>query len=529
MALVLAVAVLTWVPRLRGPIDLRWDASVYYILGTSLAQGHGYRLLSEPGAIREVQYPPLLPAVVAVHQVALGTSQTTVVGQWLRLTMFVVFLGYAALAFRFLDSYLPAEWAAMGALLSLLSFNSWFMSDALYPEVWFAVATTGFLFALTSRSGRVHGIVAFLCAVAAYGFRTVGIVAFPVWVLHSLVRRRWREAAVRCACAALPVLLWQGYVFSVERSDEYRQTAYSYQRAPYMFYNVSYGTNVALRDPFTPEKGLVRPVRRVARNLTDIPASVAEALTIPRRYAELAAHSVAGNGPRRRAVIVWTILLVFSIVGCAVVGTGVVVLLLERQWMVSGYLLLYIAAMCATPFPSQFLRYLMPIGPVLALTAMKAIVGRRFGTAVIVAALVLQTAVLTSAFIRERSVVSYVDERDRQVRYRLFFYNEVGREFDEVVDYVRGTAQPGEIAAAGTPHWIFLRTGIQAVMPPFEHDPATEQHLLDSVPTSYLVVGTDVVESERYTRPVVDQFDGRWKRIFRSSGGHWDVYRRAWR
>nr|MDQ3041714.1 hypothetical protein [Acidobacteriota bacterium] len=50
----LALAVLTWVPRLKGPLDLRWDGGVYYILGTSLAEGRGYKLLNEPGDIDAV-------------------------------------------------------------------------------------------------------------------------------------------------------------------------------------------------------------------------------------------------------------------------------------------------------------------------------------------------------------------------------------------------------------------------------------------------------------------------------------------
>ena len=35
----LVLTVATWLPRLRGPIDLRWDARSYYVLGTALAQG----------------------------------------------------------------------------------------------------------------------------------------------------------------------------------------------------------------------------------------------------------------------------------------------------------------------------------------------------------------------------------------------------------------------------------------------------------------------------------------------------------
>ena len=63
VAVVLGVAIVLWLPRLSGPIDLRYDAGVYYLLGTSLAAGHGYRIPSEPGSPQALQYPPLLPAL----------------------------------------------------------------------------------------------------------------------------------------------------------------------------------------------------------------------------------------------------------------------------------------------------------------------------------------------------------------------------------------------------------------------------------------------------------------------------------
>src|ERR1051325_10389964 len=75
---VLAIAFTVWAPRLTGPIDLRWDAGVYYVLGTSLATGQGYRILSEPGSPEMLRYPPLLPAIVAVYQRALGSTDPAV-------------------------------------------------------------------------------------------------------------------------------------------------------------------------------------------------------------------------------------------------------------------------------------------------------------------------------------------------------------------------------------------------------------------------------------------------------------------
>src|SRR5215469_14300008 len=78
-AIVVALVLILWVPRLFGPIDLRWDAGVYYVLGTSLATGHGYRILSEPGSPEALQYPPLLPAMVALCQRVMGSTNPAIV------------------------------------------------------------------------------------------------------------------------------------------------------------------------------------------------------------------------------------------------------------------------------------------------------------------------------------------------------------------------------------------------------------------------------------------------------------------
>jgi len=100
-AIVIALCIGLWAPRLKGPIDLRWDASVYYLLGTSLATGQGYRILSEPGAPEAIQYPPLLPAVVALYERALGSSDSAVVGPWLRRSYAALFLVYGVLVLMF--------------------------------------------------------------------------------------------------------------------------------------------------------------------------------------------------------------------------------------------------------------------------------------------------------------------------------------------------------------------------------------------------------------------------------------------
>ena len=143
-ALILVVLGL-WSFRLGGPIDLRWDAGVYYILGTSLYEGKGYRLLNEPGEIQAVQYPPLLPAVVAAHQWMAGDERPAVAGRLLRWTMAGTTLAYV------LATYKVARWwlSPLGAFAAslLVAAHPWtlFMSDLCFAEVPFGLAYLGFL------------------------------------------------------------------------------------------------------------------------------------------------------------------------------------------------------------------------------------------------------------------------------------------------------------------------------------------------------------------------------------------------
>src|SRR5246127_1158879 len=123
------LVIVSWLPRLSGPIDLRWDGAVYYILGTSLAEGKGYRLLNEPGEILEVQYPPLLPLIVAAHQRVLGTSDPIIVGQSLRLSFFLIFIFYIVGIYLVLRIHLPLKYAFVGTLLCLFNLHTYLMSD----------------------------------------------------------------------------------------------------------------------------------------------------------------------------------------------------------------------------------------------------------------------------------------------------------------------------------------------------------------------------------------------------------------
>ncbi len=539
----LALTVLTWLPRFKGPIDLRWDGGVYYILGTSLAEGKGYKLLNEPGEIDAVQYPPLLPAIIAGHQLILGTDDPTTVGRWLRFSAFIIFIVYIYVIFRFFKNYLSLHYAFLATVLCLFSSHVYFLSDLCFPEILFSLTTV--LFVLCSRrdEGRIYPILTYLFAVASYALRTVGTAVFAAWVLESLVRRRFKQAVLRAALVLIPIFCWQFYVASVESSYEYNHPAYAYQRAPYMFYNVSYARNVSLRDPFTPEKGATSPVkivRRFVRNTIYIPFNIAETLSASHYFWEDLLSLPFGNATSPHFIILWSVLLILYLIGFFVLG-GLTLQLIQRQWIVPLYVFIYLAALCLTPFPQQYTRYLMPIVPFLVLSLIVflsaardashrflpsrwANLGTYFTAATLSVALIMEILGFAKMNTQYHLRITYLDRQHQPLDYRLFYYGKGDQAFDICIDYVRQQAKSDDVVAAGMPHWVHLRTGLKTVMPPFEKDVVKAQQLLDSVPVSYLIIGRGGIESERYTLPVVQQFPERWEQIYSTPEGDWTVY-----
>jgi len=146
---------------------------------------------------------------------------------------------------------------------------------------------------------------------------------------------------------------------------------------------------------------------------------------------------------------------------------------------------------------------------------------------VLTPALMIQTLVFASVQRHDYRPVSYVDAADRRTSFKIFFYDDNNRGFDEAVDYLRTHADHASIVAAWAPQWVYLRTGLKAVMAPFERNAAEAERVLEGVPVDYLVVGKDVVGLERYTVPVVNSFRDRWKPTYATPTGEWTVYRRV--
>jgi hypothetical protein len=547
MAVVLAVAAVLWGGRLAGPIDLRYDAGVYYLLGSSLATGQGYRIGSEPGNPEAVQYPPLLPALVAVHQRALGTADLAVVAPALRRTYAVLFAGYAIAVLALARACLPPLLALLVPLLCLAHVNTILYSDMLFTELPFGFVAVAFAWVLITGRLREHPgwREALAGALAAAGFllRTAGIALLFAWVADAVLRRRWRLAAVRAVIAALPFAGWQAHVWRVTHSQEYTHAAYAYQRAPYQFYNVTYGENLALGNPFRPEFGqatLRTMVRRVGTNLLLLPAALGETITARNGF-----WRGLVRGPVETDATRWTCGNQFArlplLLLAALAVVGAVALARMRRWAFVLLLGASVALVCTTPWPQQLARYLSPLAPFLAIAAaagaraVDAWLRRQPGTPVFrlgqwVLPSLAAVAIATQAYALQ---ILYGPEHrklassDTRAAPRWFYFDASWTTWTKAVRWVEQRAGRDDVVVTAAPQLCYLWTGLHAVFPPMETSPRRVLDLMDSVPARWAIVDQfDFLDiTQRYARPALLSGADRWRLVHRV--GRVEVFERV--
>jgi hypothetical protein len=544
------VVFVSWLPRFQGPISLYWDAGVYYVLGTSLAQGHGYRLLNEPGDIQAIQYPPGLPALVALHQRILGTDDPVKVGIWLRRSWCALSLLYALLVFLLSRLFLSRRYAMLIVLACSLNSQMCFLSTLCFAELPFALTSTLFAYLCLKRGeGIFIRALAGSAAVISYLLRTIGSALLIAWIADAALRKQFRKAIVRAIVASIPVILWHSYVHHVESSEAYKRPYYAYQRDPWVFYNVSYVTNVALKHPFEPELGWATKkdlVIRFSSNLAAMPDTLGQAVSALEAY-------WAGKLKRLNRLIKplslsgWSFQILLILLG-AVVLAGLVRMLWQRDWLIPIYVFLTIAAVCTTPWRGQFQRYLAPlesfllIGFVTFLVALRSSVrsvnrrhyySTRIVSALSIAALLLVGVVSAGSFIAAyRSFIDrglYYNGNAAEKIYHLFHYASIASPAERGVKWLVTHADRNAIVAIDMPQWVYLETGLKTVMPPLEPDPQRALNLIDTVPVTYAVLDNLLVQDTFNKRfpAIIRNSPDKWHLVYGSGDGEFDIYERT--
>ena len=537
-----------WIPRWAGPLDLRWDGAVYYVLGTSIAEGKGYRLLNEPGEIEAIQYPPLLPLLAAVPQTILGTSDPVMVGRWLKLFFFCFHASLVFATYFMLKMFVSCWLAFLGALALLLNVQVTFHSNLFFAEIPFGLLTVLFVLCNRRSSNRIHEALAAVFAVAAFLLRAAGVALFAAWVAESLAQKHFKRAAVRMLISAIPVLCWNAYVMQVERSQSYMTPAYPYQRAPYLNYNVSYATNLALVDAFSPGSSNATAwqlAQRFWQNFLGMGVTLGEAVSDSRGFWQYQLTFRGQRFPFLKMIPPWFFYIPLILLGGLVLG-GMVVFIRRGEVFIPVYILTSMMLLCATPWPEQFRRYLVPVAPFLLASLFSGVLGvenwlRMFRPEIVrkcaPIALVVVLALIFDAELNSlHAMYRYHLDRVRSetydgklVDYRLFYYNPPSESLDDGLDWLQKRTKPDDVVAISMPHWAYLRKGLKAVRPPLESNCERAQALLDTVPVAYIVLNFkgEMQFINDCILPLVEGDPQAWKLVYMDEKGLVRIYERV--
>jgi len=275
-----------------------------------------------------------------------------------------------------------------------------------------------------------------------------------------------------------------------------------------------------------------------------MPLKLGEATTLQRAWLVSVVNRMRERFPWA-PIAGWTVSVTLAAMSVLVIG-GLVLLARRGQWLLTLYVVGSVLLMVVTPWPGQFNRYLLPLAPFLALAfvSLPAAISARaarsgdwrwraasaVGTALVGLVLLQHVHIVLKVFTEHHELAALTDHGGRVHQYRLFYYDRAWRLHDDALDWLRATGLPRGVVATSTPYLAYIRTGMPAVMPPYEVDPVKAERLLEQVPVSYVVVDQlseylDV--ARRYAGPVVEHAENRWRLIYASNDSGPKMYHRA--
>ncbi len=111
-----------------------------------------------------------------------------------------------------------------------------------------------------------------------------------------------------------------------------------------------------------------------------------------------------------------------------------------------------------------------------------------------------------------------------RVEYSLFTYDPAFAAFDAGITWVQAHARADDVVLSSMPHWVYLRTGLHGVTPPFEQDLDTERRLIAGVAPRFAIVDSSGFSASReYAAPVLSS-DAQWTLRFADATGLVQVY-----
>jgi hypothetical protein len=198
----------------------RYDGAGYSVLGLSLATGHGYHEIDQPGEPAHAHFPPGYPAVLAGLWSLFGRSVIVAHGFSIACTVIAVWLAWRW--FRQVEGRV----VAIGLGLALVMNWTWSTNGgSIQSEPLFLLLS---MIVVTKATSSKHLITGWWATNLGLGFligltiltRHVGICLLAAVCLERLIKKQWREALLIGLVAAVVVAPWVAWVLTSRRSHQ---------------------------------------------------------------------------------------------------------------------------------------------------------------------------------------------------------------------------------------------------------------------------------------------------------------------
>jgi hypothetical protein len=208
------------------------DDAIYLVSAKSLAEGHGYRILSLPGQPYQTKYPPLFPALLALIWKWNPSFPANL--HWAGFFMWLVLPAYLLLVRALLKQYQfrPAEQSVMCVIAGLNPVCA-LLSFSVMPELFFTSLLLLSLL-LAERSGAWSGIAAAL----SYLTRAAALPLLFSVPFSLAIRKQYRQALIFTSAMLPAVAGWQLWAWRHMGSSHDLVTMYYTNYLGFQIYNV---------------------------------------------------------------------------------------------------------------------------------------------------------------------------------------------------------------------------------------------------------------------------------------------------
>ena len=458
----LGLCLAIYVLRLNDVAGLMVDDAWYLLLGKSLADGTGYRLVSSPLEAILPLYPPGQPALLSLIFQASPDFPDNV---WLLKSVAIAaMMGVGSLTYVYLRRHrqLSREMAAGLAVATVLVPAFAFLATStLMSECVFTLAQLGAVVlvhrsveATDRRHAWLLAAAAAVVAAAAVLVRSAGAGLILAGVLWLVKERRWQRAFVFTAVSVLCLIPWLTYATLNAPSAE--------QRAAHGGAVVySYVDQLWMRWAGSPALGRVTVgdfPARIAENLTDISARSMVGIFVPTllRGANESGEEVvslgglAGLQPGSMGIATAT--MAVSVLLSAVVLLGFVDTVRRRVTIAEFLVPVSLAIVLLWPFWS--FRFVLPLTPYLffyLLTGVQLLTR---------SSRLARIALLCIIGLNLFDHAGYILQA-RQGRESEWVHD--SREVDEALDWIAGNLGNDGAIGSTNPGLLYLRTGRRSV------------------------------------------------------------------